>query len=125
MRVHMQQWQPKAQCTAKYKHEVIAARGVWQLNCSMLISRPDQCMFGTSDQAGRSLSYSFSPLVSGAQAIAQALKSNSTLVSLGLSQCGLTDMGGAQLALSLADNRLCLLYLCGKLPINPRSWSYA
>ena len=41
----------------------------------------------------------------GAQAIAHAVKSKGTLVSLDLSQCGLTDMGGAQLALSLTDNR--------------------
>ena len=51
-----------------------------------------------------------SALGAGAQAIAQALKGNRTLTSLGLSQCGLTDMGGAQLALSLADNRSCLLF---------------
>ena len=69
-------------------------------------------MTGTNGQAGRSLSYFFAPLGAGAQALAQALKSNSTLVSLGLSQCGLIDMGGAQLALSLAENRWCLFYLC-------------
>ena len=43
--------------------------------------------------------------LTGAQAIAQALRVNSTLRSLDLAQCGLTDMGGAQLALSLANNR--------------------
>jgi len=37
--------------------------------------------------------------------VAQALRVNSTLMSLDLSHCGLTDMGGAQIALSLADNR--------------------
>ena len=60
-----------------------------------------------------------SALGAGAQAIAQALKGNSTLISLDLSQCGLSDMGGAQLALSLADNRCCLLFLAPDLTVCP------
>lgn len=47
----------------------------------------------------------------GAQAVAEAVRVNSTLVSLDLSHCGLTDMAGAQIALSLAANRSVCAYV--------------
>ncbi|KAA6427569.1 MAG: hypothetical protein FRX49_02232 [Trebouxia sp. A1-2] len=66
----------------------------------------------------RQLTLSWNDLgIRGAQAVAQALRANRTLISLDLSHCGLTDMGGAQIALSLAGNSCQLQHL--RLDLNP------
>lgn len=43
--------------------------------------------------------------IAGANTVAQALQTNRNLLTLELANCGLSDMGGAQIALSLAANR--------------------